>query len=89
MMDDTRLEVVLMLTMVIVINFMTLILIELASVYFISDIDSKNRIRSLKEFSEINLNEIRRAKHQALVSPQSLNSYLWKMISRSMVVVLL
>ena len=75
MMDDTRLEVVLMLTMVIVINFMTLILIELASVYFISDIDSKNIIRSLNEFSEINLNEIRIAKHQALVSPQSLNSY--------------
>ena len=29
--------------------------------YFTSDVDAKNRIRSLNEFSKINLNAIRRA----------------------------
>ena len=29
-----------------------------ANVYFTSDVDAKNRIRSLNEFSKINLNEI-------------------------------
>ena len=32
-----------------------------ANVYFTSDVDAKNRIRSLNEFSKINLNAIRRA----------------------------
>jgi len=31
-----------------------------ANVYFTSDVDAKNRIRSLNELSKINLNEIRR-----------------------------
>merc|ERR1719440_2627504 len=32
-----------------------------ANVYFTSDVDAKNRIRSLNEYSKINLNAIRRA----------------------------
>ena len=32
-----------------------------ANVYFTSDVDAKSRISSLNEFSNINLNEIRRA----------------------------
>ena len=32
-----------------------------ANVYFTSDVDAKNRIRSLNEVSKINLNAIRRA----------------------------
>ena len=32
-----------------------------ANVYFSSDVDAKNRVRSLNEFSKINLNAIRRA----------------------------
>ena len=32
-----------------------------ANVYFTSDVDAKNRVRSLSEFSKINLNAIRRA----------------------------
>ena len=32
-----------------------------ANVYFTSDVDAKNRIRSLNEFSKINLNANRRA----------------------------
>ena len=34
---------------------------RVANVYFTSDVDAKSRISSLNEFSEINLNEIRRA----------------------------
>ena len=33
---------------------------QLSNVYFASDVDAKNRIRSLNEFSKINLNAIRR-----------------------------
>ena len=34
---------------------------RVANVYFTSDVDAKYRIRSLNEFSKINLNAIRRA----------------------------
>jgi hypothetical protein len=34
---------------------------RIANVYFTSDVDAKNRIRSLNEFFKINLNAIRRA----------------------------
>ena len=34
---------------------------RVANVYFTSDVDAKNRIRSFNEFSKINLNAIRRA----------------------------
>ena len=34
---------------------------QLSNVYFTSDVDAKNRIRSLNEFSKINLNANRRA----------------------------
>ena len=33
---------------------------RIANVYFTSDVDAKNRIRSLNEFCKINLNAIRR-----------------------------
>ena len=33
---------------------------RMANVYFTSDTDAKNRIRSLNEFSKINLNAMRR-----------------------------
>ena len=35
--------------------------LKIANVYFTSDVDAKNRIRSLNEFFKINLNAIRRA----------------------------
>ena len=34
--------------------------VRIANVYFTSDVDAKNRIRSLNEFCKINLNAIRR-----------------------------
>ena len=51
-----------MVLMAIVMNFFILIADRTANVYFTitSDVDAKNRIRSLNEFSEINLNAIRR-----------------------------
>ena len=33
---------------------------KIANIYFTSDVDAKNRIRSLNEFCRINLNAIRR-----------------------------
>ena len=60
----------------------------IANVYFTSDVDAKNRVRSLNEYNKINLNEMRRTNMQMMEFSTSVKTVILmlKMMLRQLIV---